>query len=125
VPRESTAPPNSRPGIEVRTFAPDSSILELLIEGRDILRIYIEREDPPDRLCLLLIYYQLAVEVIAQRNIASHPHAFLFRGGDFVADTLTGYLSLKLSEREQNIEGQSAHGSGGIELLGDETKLTF
>ena len=58
-------------------------------------------------------------EVIAERNDSSHPHAFAFRCRDLVADTFPRHLSAKLCKRQEHIQGQSSHGGGGIELLGD------
>jgi hypothetical protein len=41
---------------------------------------------------------------VAERRHAAHPHALLFRGGDLVANALTGDLPLELGEGQQNIE---------------------
>jgi hypothetical protein len=42
---------------------------------------------------------ELAVlRLITERRHAAHPHAFLLRGGDLVADALAGHLALELRE---------------------------
>src|SRR5262249_31160980 len=40
-------------------------------------------------------------------------------GGDLVPNALGGHLALELCKRQQHVQGQSAHGGGGVELLGD------
>jgi hypothetical protein len=59
------------------------------------------------------------LQVVAQRNHSTHPHAFALRSGNLVADAFPRYLALKLCKGQQHIQGQSSHGRGGIELLGD------
>ena len=54
---------------------------------------------------------------VADRHKATHPHAFPFRRGDLIADALSGYLSFELCERQQDVERETAHRGGGIELL--------
>jgi hypothetical protein len=60
--------------------------------------------------------------LIAKRRHPAHPHPLLFRGGDLVADALTGDLPLELREGQQNIEGQPPHRGRRIELLRDRDK---
>jgi len=40
------------------------------------------------------------VEVVAERHMAAHPHTFALGGGDLVADSFAGDLTLELRERE-------------------------
>ena len=47
------------------------------------------------------------------------PHTLLLRGGHFVPNSLSGQFPFALGEGEQDIQGQSAHRGGGVELLGD------
>ena len=61
----------------------------------------------------------LRADVIAQHRSASHPFAFPSRGRHLVPRSLTDDLPLELGKRQQDIERQPAHGSAGIELLGD------
>jgi hypothetical protein len=61
-------------------------------------------------------------DVITQRYRAAHPHALALGGSDFVPDSFASHLTFELSEGEQNIQSQSSHRSGGIELLGDRYK---
>jgi len=48
---------------------------------------------------------------------AAHPHPFLFRGGDLVADALADDLALKLRKGQQDVQGQAPHRGRRIELL--------
>ena len=78
------------------------------------------REDMPDHFGFTFVGDKPAIfDVITKRRDTTHPHAFSFGGGDFVANALASDLSLKLSERQQNVQHQSTHRSGGIELLSD------
>ena len=54
------------------------------------------------------------------REEQSHPSTCLFlRSRNLIPDTLTCNLSLKLSEGEEDVQGQPAHRDRGIELLID------
>jgi hypothetical protein len=44
---------------------------------------------------------------------------FFFEAATFIANALARYLTLELSEREENVQGKAAHRTGGVELLGD------
>ena len=61
----------------------------------------------------------LGGEVVAERHVATHPHALRLGGGDLVADALAGDLALELCEGQQHVERQPAHAGGGVEGLGD------
>src|SRR5215510_1918662 len=52
----------------------------------------------------------------------AHPHPFLLRGGDLVADALADNLALELREGQQNIEGQAPHRGRRVELLRHRTE---
>ena len=60
--------------------------------------------------------------VVADGNGASGPLASATGGGDLVAGTLGDHLALELAERHQHVEGQPAHGVGGVEILGHAHK---
>src|SRR5258707_369062 len=61
-------------------------------------------ENPHDDCRLGLVHHQFAVlHVVAQWHGASHPHAALARGGEFIADALANYLALELGEAEQDV----------------------
>src|SRR6266404_2076241 len=80
----------------------------------------IAPEQIPDRLRFGLINDELAVfDVVAQRQVAPHPHALALGRRDLVPDTLAGDLPLELGERQQHIQRQPSHRRSGVELLGD------
>ena len=56
-------------------------------------------------------------DVIAQHGIAADPFAFAPRGAHLVARALRDHLPLELGKREQDVQRQAAHGTGGVELL--------
>src|SRR6266851_2911473 len=60
--------------------------------------------------------------VAGKRRHAAHPHPFLLRGGDLVADALADDLALELREGQQNVEGQAPHRGRRVELLRDRNK---
>ena len=69
----------------------------------------------------------LVHDVVAQRDHTAHPHAFPFGGGYLVPDPFTGDFPFELGKGEQDIQGESAHGAGGIKLLRnrDEGRLVL
>ena len=69
------------------------------------------------------IDYQPAIaDVVAQWRYPAHPHSLALGGGDLVPDPLTRYFPLELRERKQDIQRESAHRSGRVELLRDCNK---
>jgi hypothetical protein len=54
---------------------------------------------------------------MAERWVAAHPHAPLFRRGDLVADASPGDLALELGEGQQQVEREAPHRARRIELL--------
>jgi hypothetical protein len=44
---------------------------------------------------------------MAERWVAAHPHAPLFRRGDLVADAFPGDLALELGEGQQQVEREA------------------
>jgi hypothetical protein len=66
-------------------------------------------EDHPDRRGLSLVNHQLAVaHVVAQRDMAAHPHAALAGCRDLVADALADNLPLELREAQEDVQRQSS-----------------
>src|SRR6266540_4935244 len=57
--------------------------------------------------------------MVAERHDASDPESLALGGADLVPDPLGGDLALELGKRQQDIQGQSAHGGCRIELLSD------
>jgi len=47
--------------------------------------------------------------IIAQRHVAPHLHTLILRGGNLVADPLTGDLALELGKGQQDIQGLPTH----------------
>src|SRR3954453_20518598 len=85
-------------------FRPKPETVGLLLDPTHAAELTIESEDAPHGLGLSRIDDERAfVCVVAQRDIAAHPHALLFRGGDLVANAFTGDLPLELSKRQQHI----------------------
>jgi hypothetical protein len=86
----------------------------------DAAQFQVALIDVPDRLCFGRIDDQPPLaKVIPKRRHAPHPHPLFLGSRYLVPDALTGDLPLELGEREQDIEGQSAHRGGGVELLSD------
>ena len=57
------------------------------------------------------------LDVVAERNVAAHPHALGFGRGDLVADSFARDLTLELGEGEQHVEREAAHRGCGVERL--------
>src|SRR5207237_4258072 len=78
-------------------FRPKSKAVGLLLDPAHTAELTIESEDAAHRVGLGRVDDEGALaRVIAERHIATHPHALLFRRGDLVADALAGDLSLEL-----------------------------
>src|SRR5665213_3596002 len=78
----------------------------------------VEAEDRTNGLSFLFVGDELAIsDVIPERDIASHPHALLLRGGKLVPDALAGDLALELRERQKHIESEAPHRGRGVECL--------
>ncbi len=105
---------------EGAVFAADSRSIEFCLESTHRPEFDVTPEYMKDGLCLLFIDEEPPVlDIVAERRQTAHPHALLFRRGDFVADPFTGHLPLKLGEGKKDIEGQPSHARGGVELLRD------
>src|SRR6185312_965756 len=79
----------------------------------------ITLEDMKDGESLLLVDDQLPIlHVITKGGQTAHPHALLFGGRDLVANSFANHFPLELGKRQEDVQGESAHACGCIELLG-------
>lgn len=63
----------------------------------------------PDRFGLVLIGNKLSeLDIVPERRRSAHPHALFLASRDFVPNTLTHDLPLKLREGKQHVEGQAS-----------------
>src|ERR1700730_8415365 len=98
----------------------DAATIEFRDQSPHGAKLQIACEDSAHRLGLVEHDFELFIETaIAERNGSADPEAFALGGRDLVAHPLADYLTLKLGEREQHIEGESAHAGGGVERLGN------
>ena len=72
-------------------------------------KLFIEIIDMPDIKGSLFTYLErlylwIRVNLITPRHHTAHPHAFLLRGCDFIANTLCSNLALKLGKGEKHIQ---------------------
>lgn len=80
-------------------FRGDVFGLQITHQRRGRAQRAIALENIPDALGFLLVYDQFtAYRVVSQRHDPAGPHAFLFAGGQLVADPLGGDLTLELRE---------------------------
>ena len=101
-------------------FGPEIEANEFGLNPLDVFEFQKQIEDRPDGQGLGFIDGESPVlTVVADGHPASHPHALLFGRGDLVADSLTRDFALELRKGQKDIEGQAAHRSRGVELLGD------
>src|ERR1700730_2030460 len=99
-------------------LALDAAGVELVLQQPDRAAFGIAAKNESHGLRLAFDDDELAVlRPIPERRTASHPHPFLLRGGDLVADALADDLALELREGQQNVEGQAPHRGCRVELL--------
>ena len=121
-PRERLAAPEAtrgaRPG-----FALDPPGFEFVLQQPDRAEFGIAAKDGANDFGLAVDNDELAVlRPIAERRHAAHPHPFLFRGGDLVADALADDLALELRKGQQDVQGQAPHRGRRVELLRDRNE---
>ena len=117
--RKGQTPDRSASGLRI-WFGPEIEANEFGLDPLNVFEFQKHIEDRPDGHRLGFIDGEGPVlSVIADGHPASHPHALLFGRGDLVADPLTRDFALELRKGQKHIEGQAAHRSRGIELLGD------
>src|SRR5882762_6207496 len=99
-------------------FAANAGAIELLLQQSHRAERGIAAEDVLDGFGFARDDDQLMVSApVTEGRHPTHPHAFLLRGGDLVADALSGDLALELGEGEQNVQGQATHRGRRVELL--------
>src|SRR5208337_4242440 len=77
------------------SLAHDAGPLELRLQQRDRAELGVAPEDRPDARRLRRVDDQLAIlDIVAERDVAAHPHALGLRRGDLVADALARDLAL-------------------------------
>src|SRR4029077_2782639 len=99
-------------------LTPDAAGVELILQQPDRAELGIAAKNEAHGFRLALDDDEPAVLCpIPERRHAPHPHPFLLRGGDLVADALADDLALELCEGQQNVEGQAPHRGRRVELL--------
>src|SRR6266567_9452996 len=107
-------------GCQDALLAADSLLIKIDSEFGNTAECQVAFKDQPHRLSLGGVDDEFAVlNVIAERDGASHPHALAAGGGKLIADALAGDLPLKLGKRQQHVEGEPTHRGRGVELLSD------
>lgn len=76
-------------------------------------------QDPDGTGFLLHDAQRPPVRFVAQGDVPAHPQSLALGGGDLVADALSRYLPLELSEGQQHVQRQAAHAGGRVEGLRD------
>ena len=101
----------------------EASKIRFRLQLADGAEFEIQIKQCPNDCRLIFIDNQLLIHgIVSERRKAAHPHVLLLGGSDLVADALSRNLALELGEGEQHIEGQSPHGIGSVELLGDRNE---
>src|SRR5271168_4894281 len=109
-------PSSSNPGDE-----PPS--IQVLLEEPHRLEFSVAPEDQADGLRFHRVDDQPSIALyVADRHEPAHPHALLLRRSDLVADALAGDFAFELCERQEHVQGEATHRSGGIELLSHSDK---
>src|SRR5262249_9154512 len=91
--------------------------LQFVLQQPDRAEFGIAAKDQAHGFRLAVDDDELAVlRPIPERRHPAHPHPFLFRSGNLVADTLAGDLAFELREGQQNVE-KAPHRGRRIELL--------
>src|SRR4029434_2735080 len=112
-------------GLQDSYFGDDAPLTQVGHQRVEAAKLEVAAEDGPDPVSLDLINGDLAIlRVIAERRHAADPETLAFGSGDLVPNAFRGHLALELGKRQQHVQGQSAHGSGGVELLGNPTRRT-
>src|SRR5467141_926404 len=100
-------------------LALDAAGVELVLQQPDRAEFGIAAKNEAHGFRLAVDDDQLAVlRLIPERRHAAHPHPFLLRGGDLVADALADDLALELREGQQNVEGQVVESECGAVAVG-------
>ena len=98
----------------------DPALAEHPHDGNHRAEGAVALEDQSDDRRFRFVDHQFAIDdLVTERHDAADPEALLLRGGDLVADALTGDLAFELGEGEQHVERQPSHAGRGVEGLGD------
>jgi hypothetical protein len=98
-PSTKGAPAEHLTGRQGTPLAPHAALSKIFLQRKDTPQGKVPAENQADLFGLFGIDHQFPVlHVIAERDGASHPHAFATRGRKFIADPLTGELALELGE---------------------------
>lgn len=107
-------------GFEDASLGDDVPFAQVGHHQIEAAQLKIAAENIPDAVGLSVIDGDLSVPgVVAERRHAADPETFSLGGGDLVADALRGDLALELGKGQKDIERESPHQRGGVELLGD------
>src|SRR5262249_36270166 len=116
-------PANRAPGLEQSQLGDDPPLAKVAHQAVEAAKLEIALEDGPNALGLFFNHDDLRVlSRVSEGDDAADPQPLALGGGDLVADALGGDLAFKLGKRQQHVQRQSAHGRGGVELLGDRHK---
>src|SRR6267142_668484 len=100
-------------------LAPNAAGVELVLQQPDRAEFGIAAKNEAHGLRLALDDDELAVLCpIPERHHPAHPHPFLLRGSELVADALADDLALELREGQQNVEGQAVESRCGAVAVG-------
>ena len=101
-------------------FGDDFPAIEFGDELAERSQLQVKTKDGPNGLGLGLVDDQLLVlGIVAEWHGAAGPFALAPAGGDLVSYALGRQLPFELGKGEKDVQGQPAHGRGGVELLGD------
>jgi hypothetical protein len=90
-------------------FRNDPLPLEMLFHESDAAELQIFLVDESNCLGAFGVDDQAAIHnIVTERRVSSHRHAFAFRGSDLVADAFAGNLAFELGERQQHVQCQPA-----------------
>src|SRR6266516_6349810 len=107
-------------GCQDALLAADSFLIKVDFKFGNTAECQIALKDQPHGFSLGDIDDEFALlNVIAERDGASHPHTLAAGGGKLIADALAGDLPLKLGKRQQHVEVEPTHRGRGVELLSD------
>ena len=103
----------AEPGLDVVLAQP-------LIEAMHVAEAQKLVEDGSHCSCFSFVDGQSSIMChVAKRNFAPHPHTFLLRGSNLVADTFSGNFALELRKGEKHVQRKPSHRRRCIELLRD------
>jgi len=118
-PAREGGPARLDPALGDAALGANAVAVELLFEQPHAAEFTVAREDMFNRCGFGRIYLELAIaHLIAQRHQPAHPETLTLGRGDLVADPLARHFALKLGERQQYVECQTAHRGRGVGTVG-------